>query len=333
METARTSQLGAARAGRSCSRLGKLLAAPLLALSLTACDTAEPIARAPAAQPSAPAEAQAPGPSARSNALRSYYRTLQSNRLTYGLLRTDGGGVDTPFSGDMLLRNFQQIAFFDEYVRGPGSGRGSAQPLRRWTSPVRVRTYFGGSVDDTTRSRDSAAVAAYAARLGRVTGHPISVTTSASANMHVFIVGEDDREGAVEQVRALEPGTGSDFTDFLRRMPRNTYCIVLAYGEQSAPHVLRSAIVLIRAELPELMRRSCIHEEMAQGLGLLNDSPEARPSIFNDDDEFAFLTTHDEALLRLLYDRRLAPGQSFDQVRPVIGAQTEALASPGPGAS
>lgn len=333
MFSARASQLGPASTEGRNAWLWRLLAVPLLALSLTACDTATPVERAPGTAPNAPVEAQTPGPSARSNALRSYYRTLQSNRLTYGLLRTDGGGVDTPFSGDMLMRNFEQIAFFDEYVRGPGSGRGSAQPLRRWTSPIRVRTYFGDTVDETARTRDSAAVGAYVARLERVTGHPMSVTTGASANMHVFIVGEDDRAAAVERVRALEPGTGPDFTDFLRRMPRNTYCIVLAYGQQSAPHVLRSAIVLIRAELPELMRRSCIHEEMAQGLGLLNDSPEARPSIFNDDDEFALLTTHDEALLRLLYDRRLAPGQSFEQVRPQIGAQTEALASPGPGAS
>ncbi len=66
------------------------------------------------------------------------------------------------------------------------------------------------------------------------------------------------------------------------------------------------------------MRKSCIHEEIAQGLGLANDSPEARPSIFNDDDEFALLTIHDEMLLTMLYDPRPAIGMSVEQARPVI---------------
>jgi hypothetical protein len=44
---------------------------------------------------------------------------------------------------------------------------------------------------------------------------------------------------------------------------------------------------VIRAEHPDLLRLSCLHEEIAQGLGLPNDSPRARPSIFNDDEEFA----------------------------------------------
>ena len=66
------------------------------------------------------------------------------------------------------------------------------------------------------------------------------------------------------------------------------------------------------------MRHACIHEEVAQGLGLPNDSPYARPSIFNDDDEFALLTSHDEALLRMLYDPRLKNGMTVDEARPIV---------------
>ncbi|HAW48219.1 MAG TPA: hypothetical protein DCX34_13450, partial [Roseovarius sp.] len=55
-----------------------------------------------------------------------------------------------------------------------------------------------------------------------------------------------------------------------------------------------------------------------QGLGLANDSPRARPSIFNDDDEFAWLTTHDEMLLRLLYHPDLSPGMTADEARPIL---------------
>jgi hypothetical protein len=64
---------------------------------------------------------------------------------------------------------------------------------------------------------------------------------------------------------------------------------------------------------------------MAQGLGLANDTPRARPSIFNDDDEFALLTRHDELLLKMLYDPRLSPGMTLDKARPIIAQMAEEL--------
>jgi len=73
-----------------------------------------------------------------------------------------------------------------------------------------------------------------------------------------------------------------------------------------------------RAEPPDLLLFRFIHEEVSQGLGLANDSPSARPSIFNDDDEFALLTTHDEQLLSILYDPRLSPGMTAGQARETV---------------
>ena len=55
-----------------------------------------------------------------------------------------------------------------------------------------------------------------------------------------------------------------------------------------------------------------------QGLGLSNDSPAARPSIFNDDNEFALLTRHDELLLQILYDERLPLGATPSEARPIV---------------
>ena len=75
---------------------------------------------------------------------------------------------------------------------------------------------------------------------------------------------------------------------------------------------------MIRSELPLLLRLSCVHEELAQGLGLANDSPTARPSIFNDDDEFGRLTTMDEAMLSILYDPALRPGMEAEDARPIV---------------
>ena len=100
--------------------------------------------------------------------------------------------------------------------------------------------------------------------------------------------------------------------------PRKVYCLVFAGGPQRDPLNYSRGVALIRAEQPDLMRESCIHEEIAQGLGLRNDSPKARPSIFNDDDEFARLTSHDEKLLQILYDRRLRVGMSAPEAKPIV---------------
>ena len=69
-------------------------------------------------------------------------------------------------------------------------------------------------------------------------------------------------------------------------------------------------------QIVAMMQRACIEEELAQGLGLANDSPYARPSIFNDDDEFATLTSMDAVMLQILYNPRLLPGMTLDQARP-----------------
>jgi hypothetical protein len=97
-------------------------------------------------------------------------------------------------------------------------------------------------------------------------------------------------------------------------MPRSTYCLVVAWDPDDDGGY-EKAVAVIRSEHPDLLRLSCIHEEMAQGMGLSNDSPDARPSIFNDDEEFALLTPHDEMLLRILYDPRLRPGMTWRRRR------------------
>ena len=57
----------------------------------------------------------------------------------------------------------------------------------------------------------------------------------------------------------------------------------------------------------------------------MNDSDAARPSIFNDDDEFAYLTSHDEQLLQMLYDPRLSIGMTADEARPIVINMARAL--------
>jgi hypothetical protein len=276
---------------------------------------ARPAGLAPAPKPSPDPE----GPSPRSQALSRYYSAVQADLLAQGLLRTGGGGVDTPYTDTDVMRNFERIAFYDEYARNAGFRRGADKPggLRKWTGPVRMAVEFGANVPQAQRATDKTMVNRYAARLSRITGHPISAV-SANPNFHVLFMSEDDRDQALSRIKQIVPNIGPNSLALFRNLPRSIHCLVVAFSDSNNDYRYSRAIAFIRSEHPELMRRSCVHEELAQGLGLANDSPQARPSIFNDDDEFALLTTHDEELLRLLYNPALKPGMTPEEARPII---------------
>ncbi|MFK7938710.1 MAG: DUF2927 domain-containing protein [Roseovarius sp.] len=297
----------------------------LACLALIGCEavppapTTTPQPRPAGLVPPKPKPTAPQAPSAASLDLARYYGRVQADLLNRGLLRVDGGGVDTPYTQRNLMTNFEQIAFYDEYSQAGGFQRsdGVAGGLRKWTKPVRMAVEFGASVPKAQRQSDAASVAKYAGRLARVTRHPITVSPG-NANFFVLVMGEDDRDQLLTRIKQIEPGVDATTLSMIRNLPRSIHCVVAAFAAKDDGYVYNRAVAVIRAEHPELTRRACIHEELAQGLGLANDSPRARPSIFNDDDEFALLTTHDEELLRTLYDPALKPGMSLEEARPVV---------------
>lgn len=289
----------------------------MLFLLVAACET--PISLEPvAAPPARPAREIPPTPEADPSAeLVAYYARVQDGLVARGLLRTDGGGADTPFTAEDLVRNFERIALFEEYAT-VGNRIVAAQTesqVHKWVEPVRIELMIGPGVPEKKAALDRAAVAEYAARLSRVSGHPIRVVDE-GGNFQVLILTEGERRAFGPQLRSLVPGISPAAVETVTELSRQTYCLVFAL-DRADIGVYSQAVAVIRAEHPDLLRLSCLHEEIAQGLGLSNDSPLARPSLFNDDEEFGLLTTHDEYLLRMLYDPRIRPGMTADEARPV----------------
>ncbi len=240
-------------------------------------------------------------------------------------MRTDSGSTDAPFTDRMLADNFVRVALYDEYIR---SDRGLvAQPvqsrLRRWDQPVRVSVRFGDSVPADRQATDRARIASFLGRLQAISGHPIHLSES-QPNFFIYVVSEDERQALGPTIRALLPALGTADVAGITQMPRATYCLVYALSGGTG-NAYTKAFAVIRAEHPDLMRLSCLHEEITQGLGLANDSPSARPSIFNDDEEFALLTPMDELMLKMLYDPRLSVGMTEAEARPIINTLATSL--------
>ena len=283
----------------------------------------------PAQEPAPPAGPVVTPPSQASRDLSTYYTRLQNDLLNQGLLRGDGGGPDTPFTDTQLARNFVRIALFNEYRDDSDFQRPQAtiSKLRRWTGPIRMSVEFGDTVPLTQRDADLASVSAYAARLSRATGVPISITDQ-NPNFRVLFLGEDDRRAYGPRLRELIPSISDATVRTFVNLPRDQLCVVIGTFAPGQSNYTK-AVAMIRAEHPSLMRSACIHEELAQGMGLANDSPGARPSIFNDDEEFALLTTHDELLLRMLYDPRLQTGMDPSVAAPIARKIAREYMTPG----
>ncbi len=263
--------------------------------------------------------------SAESLDLERFYTRVESNLVAQGLLRMDGGGPDAPFGAEDLTRNFERIALYEEYANQGGRlvARQTASKLHRWSQPIRMQLVFGPTVAPEKQARDRAVVTGFASRLARLSGVPIR-QVSQDGNFVVFVVNEDERRALAPRLREIIPGIGQAAIDTVIDLPRTSYCLVFAWDPDETGSYER-AVAVIRGEHPDLLRLSCVHEEIAQGMGLSNDSPSARPSVFNDDEEFGLLTTQDEMLMRMLYDRRLTPGMSAEEAAPIAAVIAQEL--------
>lgn len=253
--------------------------------------------------------------------LALFYARIEAERRARGLMRTDDGRRDGPVSASRLAAIWTEVALRDEAT-------GAALPLRRFERPVRIGVAFGASVPAATRSADRARLAALAATLSRATGRPVTLLPEggAGANFHVLVLAEDERRAIGPRLAELVPGIDAATIRLVEDLPRETFCLALSFARGGGAE-LTEAVAIVRAEHPDLTRLACYHEEIAQGLGLSADSPRARPSVFNDDQEFALLTHLDLLLLRLHHDPRLRPGMTERELAPLVLAIASELAA------
>lgn len=250
--------------------------------------------------------------------LGQYYSRVQESLINAGLLRQDRVVANAPSTPHKLARDFAEIALRSEYGGSLGaSGSGSRKPVMRWEVPVRMNVVFGASVTAEQRLKDQRSIVSYMKRLSKITGHPVQHTNKGS-NFHVLVVNDAERKSLATTLRKMVPNLNNASIRAVERMKPNHFCMVIASPYADRKNGYQSVVAIIRAEHPEMMRTACIQEELAQGMGLPNDCNYARPSIFNDDQEFGLLTKHDERLLQMLYHPALTSGMPRKQAQPLL---------------
>lgn len=198
-----------------------------------------------------------------------------------------------PVDIDVLVRNFGVLALSAEYEEEP------EKIINKWVSPIRIQLSGAG------REEFHSLVVSYASTLEAITTLSISVET-VNTNVEILLY---DHEKLQELYKDYGSAQGV-WRDFLRGPE---LCTFVFYTNEA--HEIEEATILIPVYYGAGLVGDCVEEELAQILGLANDSPDAYPSIFNDDGEFNRLTAHDILLLQILYDDRMKPGTNEDEAR------------------
>lgn len=258
--------------------------------------------------------------------IAEYYAEVQRDLLAEGRLRQDRNPADAPVTLSQLVANFEEVALYSELSLEDDRfvERRSASYLGRWGGPISYGVVFGDSVPPEVARQDLADLRDAARRISRATGIPIRYRKGGDVDLMVFYLDRAEQREFGRFLASRENASPALADSFLNS-PVYAFCAFFT-SEGEARGTISSAMILIKAEHPKLTRKSCVDEEFAQAMGLPNDSPKARPSVFNDDEEFALLTKHDEALLAMLYDRRLKPGQRPEELRALLPKVARAAA-------
>ncbi len=214
-------------------------------------------------------------------------------------------------TNDKIMRNFNIIAFGNEYTRKRYDN------VRKWAGPIRVGiqgkkypAYFEAYIKQHIRD------------LWDITQHPIELYYSfvmqktgelakdfdpKKVNFILFYLPEKDIPKAVAKYFDNDEAQ-------VRKMIKVSTCFAKFFTKKN---VITAAIAVFPDHRPKDHMRACVVEEITQVLGLSNDSDNVNPSIFNDTSPYFELTEHDRWMLKMFYDPRIKAGMSRDEAMKV----------------
>lgn len=245
----------------------------------------------------------------------AYRRYAEFAQITGGL-RSDIAPADAPYGAADLIRHFEGVVFTPEAFRLDRAASGEIAPLtlKKWRTPIVYRIE-----GDAAEANDARVMRSLARSLAAATGLAIADgPISGRPNVTINILSHEARGILADRLAEHN----ADYRDTLLGdwiHTVETPCIALfSFRKTKDAGEIYRADLFIKGELEGVLRDSCLHEEFTQILGLTEDHADIRPSIFNDDQEFALVTRHDRELLRILYDARLTPGMTREEAMPIV---------------
>jgi NAD(P)-dependent dehydrogenase (short-subunit alcohol dehydrogenase family) len=205
------------------------------------------------------------------------------------------------FTDAEIVEGFLKTAFGAEFQLA-----GRVDRIRKYVTPVRV--FAEGARAD--RKAQLAQVVADIAK--RVQHLDIAIVTNAGdANVTVKLVRDRDLTRTIAKdygnERAKEIKTSLD-----------PQCLS-GFRKNDAYEIERSNVILT-VDNGDFVFFDCAYEELLQSLGPINDTSSVPWTMFNDKVSMGFFDVYDQYILNLLYDPRIRPGMTVDEVKAVLPA-------------
>jgi hypothetical protein len=203
------------------------------------------------------------------------------------------------FTDAEIVEGFLNTAFGAEFQLA-----GRVDRIRKYVTPVRV--FAEGARAD--RKAQLAQVVADIAK--RVQHLDIAMAAqSEDANVTVKLVRDRDLTRTIAKdygnERAKEIKTSLD-----------PQCLS-GFRKNDAYEIERSNVILT-VDNGDFVFFDCAYEELLQSLGPINDTSSVPWTMFNDKVSMGFFDVYDQYILNLLYDPRIRPGMTVDEVKAVL---------------
>lgn len=204
------------------------------------------------------------------------------------------------FTNDEISDGFFKIAFSAELQLDAAVNR-----VRKFDEPVRIFVINDGLPD---RGPDIAAIVADIQ--AHVNHLDVAITGDRrAANFVVRLVAHRD---FASTIRALY-GNGR-----AARIEKSLSPQCLSGIAKDSRYRIRRAEVILPVDSGEFAFYDCAYEEMLQALGAINDDRSVPWTMFNDDVQMGFFDVYDQYLLNILYDPRIRPGMTKEEVSRLL---------------
>lgn len=197
-------------------------------------------------------------------------------------------------SNASLAQDFMNLSFALE------SGT-QLSTLTRFEGPITIR--LTGNATTTTRSD----LQALLSRLRNEAGIPITAVTDPNANITMEMVSRAQIQKLIPNAACFVAPNVRSLRDYAKQRRSST----TSWSGLTERRVM--SIFLPSDSSPQEIR-DCMHEELAQALGPVNDLYSLNNSVFNDDNMHATLTSFDMLMLRVHYAPEFKNGMARNDV-------------------
>jgi hypothetical protein len=202
------------------------------------------------------------------------------------------------FTDSEITEGFFKTAFGAEYHLA-----GRVDRIRKYDMPVRVFA-------DGNRDR-KAQLAKVIADIGRRVAHLDIAMAENSERANVVVKLVRDRD----LYRTITTFYGSERAQEIRTS-LDPQC--LSGFRKNDNYQIEHSDVILTVDDGDFVFFDCAYEEVLQSLGPINDTSSVPWTMFNDDVSMGFFDIYDQYILNILYDPRVKPGMTVDEVKALL---------------